>query len=161
MIRQQSTHCFCNKQALFPKCEGDPLLDYQMRHWPPNVIGNKFGIGPQILLSKREVLAPFKGSSSHLGNSACLMLSDILLKEMQGRCFSSFQEDDGDGKVPVSALTRRDGHWPGGNNRSSAHGRSVLYTALRPLSSVWMPLRACPLSISANGSRRSMRGSPS
>jgi hypothetical protein len=23
---------------------------------------------------------------------------------MQGRCFSSFQEDDGDGKIPVSAL---------------------------------------------------------
>ncbi len=31
----------------------------------PNVIGNKFGIGPQILLSKREVLAPFKGSCAH------------------------------------------------------------------------------------------------
>src|SRR5260370_27221878 len=55
----------------------------------------------------------YRGSSSHLGNSACLMLSDILLKEMQGRCFSAFQEDDGDGKVPVSAFTRRDGHWPG------------------------------------------------
>jgi hypothetical protein len=53
------------------------------------------------------------GSSSDWGNTVCLMFSDILLKEMQGRCFSSFQEDDGDGKVPVSAFTRRDGHWPG------------------------------------------------
>jgi hypothetical protein len=32
---------------------------------------------------------------------------------MQGRYFSFVQEDDGDGKVPVSALTRRDGHWSG------------------------------------------------
>ncbi len=28
----------------------------------PNVIGNNFGIGPQILLLKWEVLAPFKFS---------------------------------------------------------------------------------------------------
>src|SRR5258708_14313689 len=38
------------------------------------------------------------GSSSPLGNSACLLLSDILLKEMDVRYVSSFQEDDGDGK---------------------------------------------------------------
>jgi len=53
-----------------------------------------------------------RGSPSHLGNTARLMLGDILLK-MQGRCVLSVQEDDGDGKVPVSAFTRRDGHWPG------------------------------------------------
>jgi hypothetical protein len=33
-----------------------------MCHWSPNVIGNNFGIGPQIGLSKREILAPFKFS---------------------------------------------------------------------------------------------------
>jgi hypothetical protein len=40
------------------------------------------------------------------------MLGDILLE----RCkegIPAFQEDDGDGKVPVSALTRRDDHWSG------------------------------------------------
>src|SRR5260370_29127393 len=37
----------------------EPLLDCQMYHWPPNVIGNKFGTGPQILLLKWEILAPF------------------------------------------------------------------------------------------------------
>jgi len=52
------------------------------------------------------------GSPSHLGNAARLMLGDILLK-MQGGCVLSVQEDDRDGKVPVSAFTRRDGHWPG------------------------------------------------
>ena len=78
------------------------------------------------------------------------MLSDILLE----RCkegIPAFQEDDGDGKVPVSALTRWAGHWPGGNNRSSAHRRSDLHTAVRPLSYVWEPLRPCPLSVPANG----------
>src|SRR6266487_28940 len=43
----------------------------------------------------------------------------------------SFQEDDGDGKVPVSALTRWDGPWPGGDKRSEAHGGSDLHPALR------------------------------
>jgi len=62
------------------------------------------------------------------------MFGDILLKEMQGRYFASFQEDDGDGTLPVPALTRRDGHWSGGNIRNSAHGRSHLYTAFRLLS---------------------------
>src|SRR5713226_3871903 len=59
-----------SKQTVFPKSQGDPLFDYQMRHWPPNVIGNKFGIGPQILLSKREVLAPFKFSVNTLRDRA-------------------------------------------------------------------------------------------
>src|SRR5215469_14656238 len=36
------------------------------------------------------------------------MLSDILLKRCK-QAAPAFQEDDGDGKVPVSALTRRDG----------------------------------------------------
>src|SRR5438270_8208500 len=83
------------------------------------------------------------------------MLGDILLE----RCKEGipvFQEDDGDGKVPVSALTRRDDHWSGGNNRSSVDGRSDLHTAFRTLSWVWEPLRPCPLSVPANGSRRSL-----
>ena len=64
-------------------------------------------------ISNPEQLWYFKtGSPSHLGNAARLMLGDILLK-MQGRCVLSVQEDDRDGKVPVSAFTRRDGHWPG------------------------------------------------
>src|SRR6266566_2138677 len=74
---------------------------------------------------------------------------------MQGR-YSAFQEDDGDGKVPVSALTRRDGHWPGGNHPNSAHGRSHLYPTLRTLPWVWNPLRGCPLSVPTNGPRRSL-----
>src|SRR5258708_37563165 len=69
----------------------------------------------------------------------------------------SFQEDDGDGKVPVSALTRWDGPWPGGDKRSSAHGGSDLHTALRTLPWVWESLRRCPLSVSANSSRRAVR----
>src|SRR6266849_234409 len=69
----------------------------------------------------------------------------------------SFQEDDGDGKVPVSALTRWDGPWPGGDKRSEAHGGSDLHTALRTLPWVWESLRRCPLSVSANSSRRAVR----
>jgi len=45
-----------------------------MCHWPPNVIGNNFGAGLQILLLKWEVLAPFKGSPQHLGNTDRLLL---------------------------------------------------------------------------------------
>src|SRR6266852_784280 len=81
------------------------------------------------------------------------MLGDILLE----RCKEgnpTFQEDDGDGKVPVSALTGRDGHWPGGNHPNSAHSGSNLHPALCTLPWVWKPLRGCSLSISTNGSRR-------
>lgn len=38
------------------------LLDYQVCQWPPNMIGNTLGSGPQISLLKWEVLAPFKFS---------------------------------------------------------------------------------------------------
>src|SRR5436190_215694 len=86
------------------------------------------------------------------------MLGDILLERCKQGA-PAFQEDYGDGKVPVSALTRRDGHWPGGNNPNSAHGGSHLHPALRTLPWVWKPLRRCSLSIPANGSRRSLRGS--
>jgi hypothetical protein len=41
------------------------------------------------------------------------MPGDILLESCKEGA-PAFQEDDGDGKVPVSALTRRDDHWPGG-----------------------------------------------
>src|SRR6266487_439398 len=83
------------------------------------------------------------------------MLGDILLE----RCKEgtrAFQEDDGDGKVPISALTRRDGHWPSGNYPNSAHGGSHLHPALRTLPGVWEPLRRCSLSVPANGARRSL-----
>jgi hypothetical protein len=43
------------------------------------------------------------------------MLSDILLKEIQGMCFV-FQEDNGDGRVRFSPLTQRDAHRAGPPN---------------------------------------------
>src|SRR5438874_5639687 len=63
-----------------------------------------------------------------------------------------FQEEDGDGKVPISALTRGAGPWPGGDRRSSAYSGSDLYPVLRTLSWLWNPLRRGPLSVSTNGS---------
>src|SRR2546427_300872 len=83
------------------------------------------------------------------------MLGDILLERCKEGA-PAFQEDDGDGKVPVSALTRWDGHWPGGDNPNSAHGGSNLHPALRTLPWVWKLLRRCSLSVSTNGSRRSL-----
>src|SRR5712691_3927688 len=83
------------------------------------------------------------------------MLGDILLERCKQGA-PAFQEDDGDGKVPVSALTRRDGHWPGGTHPNSAHGGSHLYPALCTLPWVCNPLRGCPLSVSTNSSRCSL-----
>src|SRR5215471_17996633 len=86
------------------------------------------------------------------------MLSDILLEKMQAA--PAFQEDDGDGKVSVSALTRRDGQWSGGDPANSAHGRSHLNTSFCRLSRLWESIRPCPLSVSAHGPRCAVRGPP-
>src|SRR5438876_9543695 len=84
------------------------------------------------------------------------MPGDILLESCKEGA-PAFQEDDGDGKVPVSALTRRDDHWPGGNYPNSAHSRSHLHTALCTLPGVWKPLRGCSLEVTTNGSRCPVR----
>src|SRR6266568_3136826 len=83
------------------------------------------------------------------------MLGDILLERCKQGA-PAFQEDDGDGKVPVSAPTRRDGHWPSRSNPNSAHRGSHLHRALCILPWVWKPLRGCSLSLSTNGSRRTL-----
>jgi hypothetical protein len=49
---------------------------------------------------------------SHLVHAVCLMCGDILLKELPGMSLS-FQEEDADGRVRFSALTRRDAHRAG------------------------------------------------
>src|SRR5216683_1283985 len=80
------------------------------------------------------------------------MLGDILLE----RCkegIPAFQDDDGDGKVPVSALTRRDDHWSDSTHPNSAHSGSHFHPTLRTLPGVWNPLRNGALSVSTNGSR--------
>ncbi len=54
----------------------------------------------------------FSGSSQNLGNTACLIDGDILLKVMQEMCYV-FQKDDEDGRVCFSPSPRRDVHRSG------------------------------------------------
>src|SRR6266581_5918595 len=93
-----------------------------------------------------------RGSPSHLGNTACLIVDDILLKRCQ-EGVSSFQEDKVDGRVPLSPVTRRDGHRPDSGDSISAHRGRDLHAALGAVSWMWVSLRPYPLSVSANGPR--------